>query len=507
MKMPRWRGWIKTLVVLGLVLSVAGLWATLAMAQTSIILDGMGDDWDPAWQVATDPLDVTVTGTGNHPHEAPTYARSGYDATALWAHYDVSAATWYFRLDVDGRIADSDSQTGTPGNLGVGTHAVDQGPLGGDSTGIGTPEAYRLRFQYQDGGPVSVAELAGDSTIVPGVLAATTAGLTGQGVYSTTFNPGILEWAFARNVIIPVGSNHQELWLGAQMGDNSDQVSDDDVSAILLVALDLGAGCPQGPIVVGEQATFPLDYAVPAAAAQGPHDVVLTANVPAGTAFISASNGGTESGGVITWHLGDLNVGDAGQVTFTLRVNDVMSSLTINSQMTSAEGLQDQATNECPVQTPAPTLELVTSCPQDPIVVGSQATFPLDYGVAGSSITGATNMVLTAQVPAGTTFISAIGGGTESGGVITWHLGDLDPGDGGQVTFTLRVTSAMSSLTINSEMTCAEQGRAQSASQCPVQQAPTGATEVPEPSTILLLGGGLAGLGGLLGLARARARR
>ncbi len=357
MKMHRGiKTWAGTLVI-------AVVWASWVLAgaanpiaaQGPIVLDGVADpgEWAPTWQVATDPLDVTVTGTGVHPHEAPYYARSGYDAIALWAHYDVAGARWYFRLDVDGRAADSDSQTGTAGNPGVGTHTVDQGPLGGDSAGIGPPEAYRLRIRYESGGFLT-AQLGGDSTILPGVASATTGDLIGQGIYSWTV-PGVIEWAFDQAVIVPTGTTHREVWLGAQMGDNSDSVSDDEVPAIQLIALDLSADCPVAPVVVGSQATFPLNYQIPATAALGVNDVTLTAAVPAGTTFISASHGGTEAGGVITWNLGDLSPGAAGQVTFTLRVNASMTSLTIPSEITCAEGLRYQDSAECPVQQPPPT--------------------------------------------------------------------------------------------------------------------------------------------------------
>ncbi len=72
--------------VAGLVL-LACLLPAAALAQGPIVLDGAGDDWDASWQVAGDPLDVFLTDLQTHPHEAPTHARSGYDATALWAHY------------------------------------------------------------------------------------------------------------------------------------------------------------------------------------------------------------------------------------------------------------------------------------------------------------------------------------------------------------------------------------------------------------------------------------
>jgi hypothetical protein len=353
----------KAMLVLGRsFLGLVALWALAigpAAAQGgSIILDGVGDDWDPAWLVAVDGLDVFLTDTALHPHEPPTYARSGYDAVGLWARYQDSDDRWYFRIDVDGRAGDSDSARGTAGNLGVGTHGMDEGPLVvppfEDGDGLGNSEAYKLGFQYESGGPGPTTELGPGTSILPGVLSPTTAGLDGQAVYSTTV-PGVIEFGIDREILFPDGGVYQQLWLSAQIGDNNDRVSDDQVAATMVVALDLVANCPAAPIVSGDEATFPLDYAIPASAALGATNVTLTAVVPAGTTFVSASDGGTESGGVITWNLGDLSPGDAGQVTFTLRIDDPLTLLTIDSQMVSAEGLRFLATDDCPVQQPTPT--------------------------------------------------------------------------------------------------------------------------------------------------------
>jgi hypothetical protein len=351
-------GWImRATARLGLV-ALAVLLAGQAAAQGGpIVLDGVGDDWDPAWQVATDGLDVFLTDTGVHPHEPPTYARSGYDAIGLWAHYQAADNRWYFRIDVDGRGGDSDSAYGTAGNLGVATHGFDEGPLVvapfEDGDGLGTSEAYKLGFQFQSGGAGPTAELGPGTAILPGVVSPTTLGLAGQAVYSDTV-PGVVEFGIDRAVLFPQGSARRQLWLSAQIGDNNDRVSDDQVQAVLVMALDLAANCPAAPAVVGQEASFPLDYTIPQAAKQGPSGVVLTVAVPAGTTFVSATNGGTESNGIITWNLGNLAPGDAGTVRFTVRLDNPPSRLSLSSEMTSAEGLRHVAVNECPLQQPTP---------------------------------------------------------------------------------------------------------------------------------------------------------
>lgn len=154
-----------------------------------------------------------------HPHDSPTLARSGYDATGLWARYQATDDRWYFGIDVDGRAGDSDSQRGTAGNLGVGTHGPDQGPLVQspyeDGEGLSLSEGYMLGFQYESGGPGSTALLGNtDPGILPGAVSPIT-GMTGEGVYGTSFDPGVLEFAFDREVLFPAGTVHSQLWLSA----------------------------------------------------------------------------------------------------------------------------------------------------------------------------------------------------------------------------------------------------------------------------------------------------
>jgi hypothetical protein len=83
---------------------------------------------------------------------------------------------------------------------------------------------------------------------------------------------------------------------------------------------------------------------------------------------------------------------------------------------------------------------------------------------------GINDVVLTAHVPEGTSFIRAGNGGTESGGVIAWNLGGLSPGDTGPVTFFLQLVGVTPSLTLEPKIACAEGLRYLSSAECPVQE-------------------------------------
>jgi LPXTG-site transpeptidase (sortase) family protein len=87
--------------------------------------------------------------------------------------------------------------------------------------------------------------------------------------------------------------------------------------------------------------------------------------------------------------------------------------------------------------------------------VGNNITYTITYGNTGG--TNATSVVITDPVPTGTTFVSASGGGSLSGGNVVWNIGSLNAGVTGQtVTFTVTL-NAPGTIT-NSNYTIAASG-------------------------------------------------
>ena len=71
---------------------------------------------------------------------------------------------------------------------------------------------------------------------------------------------------------------------------------------------------------------------------------------------------------------------------------------------------------------------------------GAQLTYTITYGNTGGA--AASSVVIKETLPAGTTFVSATGGGIQSGGVVTWNVGAVGAGVTGQtVSFTVSVTA------------------------------------------------------------------
>src|SRR5690606_35763974 len=69
-------------------------------------------------------------------------------------------------------------------------------------------------------------------------------------------------------------------------------------------------------------------------------------------------------------------------------------------------------------------LNLAVDEDKDRVVTGEQLTYTLTYSKRGIS-TNITGTTLTFPVPAGTTFVSATGGGVFAAGNVTWNLGTL----------------------------------------------------------------------------------
>ena len=98
---------------------------------------------------------------------------------------------------------------------------------------------------------------------------------------------------------------------------------------------------------------------------------------------------------------------------------------------------------------PALSIALVT-LPTSIVALGDEFKALIEVSNAGS-VTAEDTMV-TLDVPEGASFVSALGGGTESGGVITWKVEELAPVNGAtQLVASLRAPSAVGSIELTAE--------------------------------------------------------
>ena len=153
-------------------------------------------------------------------------------------------------------------------------------------------------------------------------------------------------------------------------------------------------------------------------------NAAITDKIPAHTTFVSAENGGTESGGVVTWNVAvakDQSV----TVKFTVKVDANVNGAPIDNVAKVNDGVNDYKTNE----THNPT----STEPKKEVFKGSTTTNidgkrvepgqKLTYAITYKNTTGKdVNATITDKIPAHTKFVSAENGGTESGGVVKWTV-------------------------------------------------------------------------------------
>jgi len=161
--------------------------------------------------------------------------------------------------------------------------------------------------------------------------------------------------------------------------------------------------------------------------------------VPAGVCLTGSST--CAAGDVMQWSLGSLAPGDVRQVSYT----DPLSSAAVDGALLTADALVTangkpviQSSHTVVVSELAPSLNLVLSAPS-PAAPGAQVTYRLDYNNSSATVTA---NGLTAKVPAGTTFVSATGGGTLSGDTVNWPV-SIAPSTNGIREFTVRLSIAL----------------------------------------------------------------
>ena len=158
----------------------------------------------------------------------------------------------------------------------------------------------------------------------------------------------------------------------------------------------------------------------------------LTAVLPTGLEYVSATNSATISGSTVTWNLGTVAMG--GSVSVSLTATGVQTGdQVVNYRVASDEGLSASTTTTTEVIPGG--LELTKTGPAT-AAIGSQATYNIEVLSTG---TGANTLVrLVDTVPTGMSFVSSDPASTRVGSQVTIALGTLNPDDRSTVTIVLR---------------------------------------------------------------------
>jgi len=156
-----------------------------------------------------------------------------------------------------------------------------------------------------------------------------------------------------------------------------------------------------------------------------------------------------DPGELITWNLGTLAADQAVTVAYWTTINNTTADATvINVSATVIDGglNEDDTTTESTTVVTSQQLALLIEDDAAPVESGDSLTYTLTYGNHG--VTSVSANTLTLPLPAGTSFVSATNGGSESAGVVSWNLGTLAAGASGQVQATVTVNGSAGDLLI-----------------------------------------------------------
>ncbi|MCF6288679.1 MAG: DUF11 domain-containing protein [Proteobacteria bacterium] len=146
---------------------------------------------------------------------------------------------------------------------------------------------------------------------------------------------------------------------------------------------------------------------------------------------ISGGNNRCNSGETVFWNLGDLSPGSGKTVYLTPAIaasasdGDVIDFI---AQGFENGVLQATASQSIEVQSNQ-VLTLAIDANQEPVAANSELTYDIIYSQVGT--VAITNTEIALPLPAGTSFVSASGGGDLVGSDVVWNIGVLNPGQAG----------------------------------------------------------------------------
>ena len=292
---------------------------------------------------------------------------------------------------------------------------------------IGTPHAMSVSILLvSDGSPVQGMSVRW--TITDDDPDARFANAPGDGnVITTTTNAAGVASVTLQQVAESIGDNGVLIEVLSQNGKT--MFSQTMVKRWKSAVLEVSA---TGPAQIGLLTNAAYDITVSNSGDFDATGTELTAVLPTGLEYVSATNSATISGSTVTWDLGTVAVGGSVSVTLTAKGTQTGDQV-INYRAASDEGLSASTTTTTEVIPGG--LELTKTGPAT-AAIGSQATYNIEVLSTG---TGANTLVrLVDTVPTGMSFVSSDPASTRVGSQVTIALGTLNPDDRSTVTIVLR---------------------------------------------------------------------
>jgi uncharacterized repeat protein (TIGR01451 family) len=176
---------------------------------------------------------------------------------------------------------------------------------------------------------------------------------------------------------------------------------------------------------------------------------ILSVPLPAGTTFVSATGTGAVSAGAVEWDLGSLAVGFSDRRQFTVKVADnaAPGTFLVARAALLASGNRQALVRESVVDLVASDALLSVSVVASPDPVAPGSTVLVRVRIANRSTnTPTAAFYVWSDIPRYTTVTYVPNGQCNSscrfGGLLSWHVASLDPGDSTNLQFTMVVDNS-----------------------------------------------------------------
>jgi uncharacterized repeat protein (TIGR01451 family) len=187
-------------------------------------------------------------------------------------------------------------------------------------------------------------------------------------------------------------------------------------------------------------------------------NAALIDSYPVGSSFVSASNGGIDSGGEVTWNLGNVPPLSGGTVELVLMADLGLpdNTVLVNSAIMSADNATSvSAGSSTVVRSHVELVQTISGTP-DPVKAGEQVTFTVATENIGNEISS--GVEIRASVPAYTSFVSATAGGTYDAvnNEVVWQQGTIPALGRIETAFIAQVDSPLANGTLLTSASSAE---------------------------------------------------
>ncbi len=184
-------------------------------------------------------------------------------------------------------------------------------------------------------------------------------------------------------------------------------------------------------------------------------NVIASDVLPTNVVFVSASGNGVNSSGTVNWNVGNLVANAASNLTLTVTAPPSGNITNVATGAASTADSNPANNNSSPVGTSVTPVADMAIGKTGPASVVASSNYTYSVSITNFGPSSASGVVVTDTLPAGLTFVSASGGGVNSGGSVHWALGSFISGQtsnltlmvkapaSGSITNTAKVSSAM----------------------------------------------------------------